>query len=65
MLTIITVGLKFFNDFCFGLRDFLFEIFGPGDEIKTTSKLRQYTIFQTFANGEGGYCFQEAFLKAS
>ena len=46
MLKIITVGLKIFNDFCFGFERFSLKIFGAGDEnkddlrIKTTSWVR-------------------------
>ena len=64
MLKIIIVGLKFFNDFCFGFERFSLEIFGPGYENKDDLKLRQYTIFQTFANGESGIMFSGAFFKS-
>ena len=55
MLKIITVGLKFFNDFCFGFERFSLEIFGPGDENKDDLKIKTIYNFPNVCKWGGWY----------
>ena len=55
MLKIITVGLKFSNDFCFGFERFSLEIFGPGDENKDALKFKTIYNFPNVCKWGGWY----------
>ena len=55
MLKIVTMGLKFLNDFCFGFGRFSLEIFGPGDVNKDDLKIKTKYNFENVCKWGGWY----------